>query len=102
MDLHHSVGNKDDHKSLDEFEFLPGPITNYLECLKMNVKCCEHSITFIFDWLVFMKTTIKSWMGLKLGKVIPGTAELAALKNPLIVVSPQWMKCCDNSGAFIF
>ena len=33
-----------------------------------------------------MRTTIKCLMGSKLGKIRPGTAELAALKNPIDIL----------------
>ena len=47
--------NKHMHKSLDEFEFRTDPTTDYavpaLERLKIELLCCGHSNSFIFDWV---------------------------------------------------
>ena len=86
-----AAGNKGNHKSFNEFEFLLDPITNYwVDCPWVFEKwmyCCEHSSTFIlirsYSFLQVIWAAIKAWMSLKFSKIGPGSMELAAihLKN---------------------
>ena len=48
------------------------------------VKCCEHSIAFMFDWIFIIvkqetKTTIKSRMSSKFGQILLRSAEFPRL-----------------------
>ena len=53
-----SAGNKDMHKSLDEFEFQPDPTTDSVNCpLAFEKNPCimfGNSSTFIFDLIFFI------------------------------------------------
>ena len=47
-------------------------------------------------------TAIKAWMGLELGKIRLGSAELATLERLKISIDLYWEKCCEHSSAYIF
>ena len=48
------------------------------------------------------RSTIKAYMGLKLGQIRSGTVELAALERlKKITIDLYWENCCDHCSAFI-
>ena len=56
-----------------------------LERPKINELCCDHSSSFIFDWIYFnLQATSKpiiSWMCSKFNRIRPGAYELPALER---------------------
>ena len=67
------------------FGLIPSPSTEVaaLERLKSQY-CCDHSSSFIIDWIFFIladnEESHKIMDGFKIRKIGPGTAELAALE----------------------
>ena len=83
------AGNKDMHKSLDEYKFRPDTTTNsrvICPCasdkLMYNVvnTLAPSFLTGSSSFLQVTRTTIKSWTSLKFDQILPWTAELAALE----------------------
>ena len=75
------AGNKDNYKSMNEFEFLPDPITNYwVSCPWAFEKCMYNVVStrapsfliWSYSFLQVTRTAIKAWMGLKFSKINMG------------------------------
>ena len=83
------AGNKDNYKSMDEFEFLPDPITNYwVSCPWAFEKWMYNVVSTLapsfwigsYSFLQATRAAMKAWMGLKFSKIEHGSMELAALE----------------------
>ena len=83
------AGNKDNHKSLNEFEFLPSPITNFwVSCPWVFEKWMYNAVGTLatslliksYSFFRVTRTAIKAWMGLRFGKFWPRSTVLAALE----------------------
>ena len=55
-----------------------------IEHFKIDVKCCDSSSTFIFEWIFFnlqvKRITIKTWISLKFCQICLQTVEFASLE----------------------
>ena len=106
-------------KAWIEFEFLPYPIANYwiscpwaFEKWMYNVVSTLAPLFLIWSYSILhvTRTVIKAWMGLKFGKIGPGSTDLAALerlkKSPLTyngrnVVSTLVLSFLNGSSSFL-
>ena len=102
------AGNKYNHKSLIEFEFLPDPFTNYWVSCPWAFEKWMYDVvstlasSFVIGFYTFLdvtRTVIKAWMGLRLGKIL--------LYHVVCIMQWQWcfylqiaLSCYSSSPHF--